>query len=325
MANSSKVLITGSGGFLGSHMAESFLKEGSAVVGIDNYSSTPRRNTEYLQKKYPTLFKAVEADVCKEWKWASDLGKDFQYVFHMASPASPPIYQELALETLWVNSIGLNRALEYADSVRARLVFMSTSEIYGDPEVHPQPESYRGNVNTFGPRACYDEAKRFGEALLYTYNWKKKTQHGLVRIFNTYGPRMNPADGRVVINFLAQALRGENLTVYGDGQQTRSFCFVDDLIAGIRSYAKSNLTVPSNIGNPTEFTVLQLAEIIQKELFPQKNLKIVHKELPVDDPTQRCPDISFAKSELGWEPKVLLRDGLKVMAQWLSQELGIIP
>ena len=318
-----KILITGSGGFLGSHMAESFLKEGACGVGVDNFSSTSKRNTEILQKAYPNLFTAFEADVCQEWHWAKNLGKDFNLVFHMASPASPPIYQKLGLETMWVNSIGLNRALEFADSASACLVFASTSEIYGDPEVHPQPESYRGKVNSVGPRACYDESKRFGEALMFTYNLKHQSQHGLVRIFNTYGPRMNPSDGRVVINFLVQGLRGETLTVYGDGSQTRSFCYVDDLISGIRAYANTKLTVPVNIGNNKEFTVLELAEIVQKDLFPKKNLKIVHQALPVDDPLQRCPDISLATAKLNWTPKVALRDGLKSMSQWLSQELGI--
>jgi UDP-glucuronate decarboxylase len=323
MANSTKVLITGSGGFLGSHMAESFLSEGASVVGVDNFSSTSKKNTEYLEKKYPNKFRSIEADICQEWNWAAKLGKDFQLVFHMASPASPPIYQRLGLETMWANSIGLNRALEFSDSTKARLVFSSTSEIYGDPEVHPQPETYRGKVNTFGPRSCYDESKRFGEALLYTYNLKHQSSHGLVRIFNTYGPRMNPMDGRVVINFLVQALRGEDLTIYGDGHQTRSFCYVDDLISGIRKYADSRMTSPINIGNNVEFTILELAEIIQKELFPKKNLKITFQGLPTDDPLQRCPDISLAKKHLSWEPKVALRDGLKKMTGWLAEELGL--
>ncbi len=315
------ILITGSGGFLGSHLAESFLKEGHQVVGVDNYSSTSKNNTIYLEKVYGDQFTAINADVCNDWDWSRSLG-DFRYVFHMASPASPPIYQRLALDTLWVNSIGLQKALEFADSKKARLVFASTSEVYGNPSMHPQPEDYWGNVNSFGPRSCYDESKRFGEALLYTHNWKKKTTHGLVRIFNTYGPRMNPYDGRVVVNFLVQGIKGEDLTVYGDGKQTRSFCYVDDLTAGIRRYADAKILEPVNLGNDREFSVLELAEIVRDEIFPEKKLKIVFQELPQDDPLQRRPDLTRARKQLSWEPKTALRDGLKKMTEWLSLELG---
>jgi nucleoside-diphosphate-sugar epimerase len=216
------------------------------------------------------------------------------------------------LETMLVNSMGLLEAIRFADSHSARVVFASTSEIYGDPEVHPQPESYRGSVNTVGPRSCYDEAKRFGEALLYTMNLRNGTRHGIIRIFNTYGPRMKPLDGRVVINFLMQGLAGEDLTVYGNGAQTRSFCYVDDLVNGILAFAKSNELGPMNIGNDREFTVLQLAEAVQK-LFPEKSLKLRQTDLPVDDPQQRRPDLSLAKSKLKWQPVVHLDAGLAKM------------
>jgi len=206
--------------------------------------------------------------------------------------------------------------------VRRRVIFSSTSEIYGDPEVSPQPEDYRGCVNTQGPRSCYDESKRFGEALLYTHNLKYGTKHGLVRIFNTYGPRMNPADGRVVINFLAQALRGEALSVYGDGSQTRSFCYVDDLVAGILAYASSAQTRPINIGNEREFTILDLVEAV-RALFPEKKLKVEHRALPQDDPRKRRPDLSLAKATLQWSPKIELKEGLSRMLDWLRTELKI--
>jgi len=321
MATNSKVLITGAGGFLGSHLAESFLSEGRQVVGIDNFCSSNKRNTERLQKLYAKNFQFIEADVSRDWDWADSCAGSFQYVFHFASPASPPIYQELALETIWVNVLGLKHAIDFADQKAARCIFASTSEVYGDPQVHPQPESYRGYVNTVGPRSCYDEAKRLGETLLYSHNWKKNTSHGIVRIFNTYGPRMNPQDGRVVINFLLQGIQGKDLTVYGDGQQTRSFCYVDDLILGIRKYADSKLQNPVNIGNQKEFTILELAQIVQREIFSEKKLNITFHKLPTDDPMQRCPDISLATKDLGWAPTIALREGLKVMTRWLKEEL----
>jgi nucleoside-diphosphate-sugar epimerase len=245
--------------------------------------------------------------------------KKLSHVFHLASPASPPLYQEMAFETLWVNSLGLKRALDFADTLNARVVFASTSEVYGDPDRSPQAESYWGNVNSFGYRSCYDEAKRFGEALIFTHNWKKKTQHGLVRIFNTYGPRMNPHDGRVIINFLVQASRGEKLTVYGDGLQTRSFCYVTDLVSGLVRYAESRLTTPVNLGNDKEFTILELAKIV-KDLYLPKQLEIEHQVLPSDDPKQRQPDLTLARRDLHpWAPQVPLREGLKSMREWLEQ------
>lgn len=216
-------------------------------------------------------------------KFASNLS----HVFHFASPASPPHYQRIPLETLWVNSVGLKNSLQFADQFKARLTFASTSEVYGSPSVSPQPESYWGNVNSFGARSCYDEGKRFGEALIFSHNQVHNTQHGLVRIFNTYGPRMNPDDGRVIINFLVQALKGEDLSIYGAGQQTRSFCFVSDLIQGILKYSQTKLTEPVNLGNDQEFTILELATTIQL-MFAEKNLKLNFHKLPADDPQQRC-------------------------------------
>lgn len=324
MANKQKtVLVTGGCGFLGSHLCESHLKNGYRVIAVDNFCTSNRSNENYLRDAGGENIIIVEADVTESWSsWAESLPTEWleslTHVFHFASPASPPLYQELAIETMWVNTIGLSNALNWADKLKARCIFASTSEIYGDPEVHPQPESYWGNVNTIGIRSCYDEAKRFGESLLFTHNWKKKTKHGLVRIFNTYGPRMNPHDGRVVINFLVQAIQGKDLTIFGDGSQTRSFCYVNDLVDGIRKYSTSDITTPINLGNPTEFTILELAEIVQS-MHSEKSLKMTFHECPKDDPKLRRPDISQAKEKLSWEPKVDLKIGLQRMADWLSK------
>ena len=323
------ILITGASGFLGSHLAERFLRQGHRVVGVDNFSTGLKTNRQFLENVAPSdKFFFIEADVCQPWDgWLKTLpdfvAEKISHVFHFASPASPPLYQELALETLWVNSLGTDRALKFADSVGARVVFASTSEIYGDPNVSPQPETYWGHVNTVGIRSCYDEAKRFGESLIYTHNLKKKTKHGFVRIFNTYGPRMNPTDGRVVVNLLAQALKNEPLTVYGEGKQTRSFCYVDDLCAGIEKYAASDLIQPVNVGNDREFTVLELAQIIQK-MFSDKKLRIEFLPMPKDDPRQRRPDLTLAKKVLApWSPKVPLEEGLVRMREWLEGEMDL--
>lgn len=323
------ILVTGAGGFLGSHLTERFFKKGHRVIAVDNFCTGLRSNRTYLESLECAADRLyfVEADVTQDWSsWLGNLPEfvtsKVSKVFHFASPASPPLYQELALETLWVNSIGTQKALEFADQVGARLVFASTSEIYGDPNISPQPETYWGNVNTVGIRSCYDEAKRFGESLIYTHNWKKKTKHGFVRIFNTYGPRMNPTDGRVVVNLLVQALEGKPLTIFGDGKQTRSFCYVDDLCSAIEKYANSpDLCDPVNIGNDREFTILQLAEMVQK-MFADKQLKIEFQEMPKDDPKQRRPDLARAKKYLkDWAPEIQIEQGLQEMRTWLEKEL----
>ncbi len=318
------VLITGGAGFLGSHLAEHYIKENKVVIVVDNFCTGLRSNGDFLTNiSKPDQFTLIEADISKPWTWAQKLERsllqNISHVFHLASPASPPLYQEMAFDTLWANSVGLSHALEFADSVGARAIYSSTSEVYGDPDFSPQPESYWGNVNSFGVRSCYDESKRFGEALLFTHNWKKKTKHGLVRIFNTYGPRMNPHDGRVIINFLVQAEKGESLTVYGDGKQTRSFCYVSDLIAGLIRYAEGEFTEPMNIGNDKEFTILELAEEVQKQ-YSNKKIKIEFMPLPADDPRQRRPDLSLARKCLApWQPQVSLEEGLSKMKAGLSK------
>ncbi len=325
------VLITGGGGFLGSHLAEFYLRQNRAVVCVDNFATGLRSNKDYLMSLPGAAgnLKFVEADVTQTWSsWLPQIAEKaplISHVFHFASPASPPHYQRLSIETMWVNTWGLQNAMLFADSVGARVTFASTSEIYGDPAISPQPEDYWGNVNTQGPRSCYDEAKRFGEALLYSHNKKFKTKHGLVRIFNTYGPRMNPNDGRVMINFLLQALKGESLTIFGDGKQTRSFCYVSDLIAGIDRYAHTELTVPVNIGNDREFTISDLAQTV-REMFSEKNLELKYFPLPKDDPRQRRPDLTRARSMLdSWEPKIHLKEGISQMLQWLkTQDLEAI-
>ena len=325
------ILITGGGGFLGSHLAELYLRKGLPVVCVDNFCTGFRSNRQFLENlpEGKGRFQFIEADVSRPWSlWTDQIAMDrkkISHVFHFASPASPVYYQKLSIETMWVNTIGLQEAMLFADAHHGRVIFASTSEIYGDPEFSPQPETYWGNVNTLGPRSCYDEAKRFGETLLYTHNLKYKTPHGLVRIFNTYGQRMNPADGRVIVNFLVQALRGEKLSVYGTGLQTRSFCYVSDLVAGIDGYARTQKQDPVNIGNDREFTILELVQTIQ-EIFSGKTLQVEHFPLPKDDPKQRCPDLSKARKDLHpWEPRISLKEGLQQVASWLeAQDLSKI-
>lgn len=324
----SGVLITGGGGFLGSHLAEHFLKQSLPVICVDNFCTGLKSNYSYLKNLNLSFgaennLELIEADATACWSLFLNKLKPEQldrisHVFHFASPASPVHYQELSKETMWVNSVGLNNAIEFADSVGARVVFASTSEVYGDPNINPQPETYWGNVNPQGHRSCYDEAKRFGEALIFSHNERHKTHHGIVRIFNTFGPRMNPNDGRVIINFLVQAMTGQEMTVLGDGTQTRSFCYVSDLIRGIVKYAESEVAEPINIGSDKEFSILELAQTIQK-LFKQKQIKINRFELPSDDPKKRRPDLTKAKALLGgWEPKVSLQSGLEKMVEWLE-------
>ncbi len=307
------MIVAGAAGFLGSHLCEAHLLQGEEVLGIDNFATGMRETITYLQSKYPR-FSFLEKDVSEPW---GDL-PNHSRVYHFASPASPPHYQRLAVETLWANALGLKSAIHYADKHQARVIFASTSEIYGDPTVSPQPESYWGNVNSYGMRACYDEAKRFCEALLFASNKANNTQHGLVRIFNTYGPRMNPNDGRVIIQFLMQGIENKPLTIYGDGSQTRSFCYVDDLVQGILLYAASDETEPMNLGNDQEFRIDTLATIVQQELFPEKKLTIHYSPWPADDPRRRCPDLTRAKRILGWQPTISLREGLEAMKRCLE-------
>jgi nucleoside-diphosphate-sugar epimerase len=303
------VLITGAAGFIGSHLANFYLQKNNRVIGIDNFLTGSKKNIRGLNNS--SLFSFHEMDVCEDWNSLPDSVSRaaIDLVFHLASPAAVNQYQQHSLETLWVNSVGLKNALQFADSKKARLVFSSTSEIYGSLKTSPQNEKDWGHVNSYGERSCYDEAKRFGEALIYSSNKKNQTLHGLVRIFNTYGPAMNEADGRVIIQFIRQALRGENLSVYGTGFQTRSFCYIDDLIQGLVNYAESNFTEPLNLGDDTEIKILDLAQLILD--LTASSSKIDFKSLPADDPPQRRPDLALARQKLNYQTTTPLIQGLK--------------
>ncbi len=299
-----KVLITGAAGFLGSHLCDRFIKEGFHVIGIDNLLTGSLDNIDHL---FPLEhFEFYHNDVSKFVHVPGEL----DYILHFASPASPIDYLKMPIQTLKVGSLGTHNLLGLAKAKKARMLIASTSEVYGDPLVHPQNEDYWGNVNPIGPRGVYDEAKRFQEAITMAYHNYHGLETRIVRIFNTYGPRMRVDDGRALPAFFAQAIRGEGLTVFGDGQQTRSFCYVDDLVEGIYRLLLSDYHLPVNIGNPVEITIQQLAEEIL-ELVDNPKAKIIYKDLPVDDPKIRQPDISRAKSILGWEPKVSRTEGLK--------------
>ncbi len=299
---SKSILVTGAAGFLGSHLCDALLAEGHHVIGVDNLSTGNRDNIDHLAGE--RRFQFVEQDITT----AFDPGR-VDYVFNLASPASPIDYSRLGVETLLVGSAGTINVLDLARKYHAGFLHASTSECYGDPEVHPQVETYWGNVNPIGPRSVYDEAKRFSEAAVMAYHRYYGVNTHLVRIFNTYGPRLQPSDGRVISNFMIQALRGEPLTIYGDGSQTRSFCYVSDLIAGILRLAWSDEHLPVNIGNPNEFTILECA----KEVIAVTGTKseLVFKPLPEDDPARRRPDITRARTLLGWEPTISLREGLE--------------
>jgi nucleoside-diphosphate-sugar epimerase len=299
-------LVSGAAGFVGSHLVDRLLEEGFAVVGVDNFITGKEENLN--SAKSNSKFSFLDLDVVSE---IPDLGMKFDYIFHAASPASPPKYFEYPIETMMVNSIGTKNLLDLAIKNKARVIFFSTSEVYGDPLEHPQRESYWGNVNPIGPRSIYDEAKRFGEALVAQYVREKKVDAGIIRIFNTYGPRLDPHDGRVVSTFIRQAINGEPLTVNGDGNQTRSFCYISDLIDGIFKMAESNEFGPINLGNPNELTLNQLIKEISKLL--SKNLNTMNLPELKDDPVRRKPDISLAKEKLGWEPKVSLTQGLQLL------------
>lgn len=305
-----RVLVTGAAGFLGSHLCDRFIKEGFYVIGMDNLITGDLKNIEHLMKL--ENFEFYHHDVSKFVFVPGEL----DYILHFASPASPIDYLKIPIQTLKVSSLGTHNLLGLAKAKKSRILVASTSEVYGDPLVHPQTEEYWGNVNPVGPRGVYDEAKRFMEALTMAYH----TYHGLetriVRIFNTYGPRMRLNDGRVLPAFIGQALRGEDLTMFGDGSQTRSFCYVDDLVEGIYRLLMSEYTQPMNIGNPDEITIKEFGEEIIK--LTGTTQKLISKPLPQDDPKQRQPDISKAKAVLGWEPKIDRAEGLKITYEYFK-------
>jgi dTDP-glucose 4,6-dehydratase len=303
MSETKRVLITGAAGFLGSHLCDRFIKEGFRVVGMDNLITGDLKNIEHLFKLEE--FEFYNHNVSK---FVHVPGK-IDYILHFASPASPIDYLKIPIQTLKVGSLGTHNLLGFALAVKARILVASTSEVYGDPTIHPQTEEYWGNVNPVGPRGVYDEAKRFQEAITMAYHTYHGVQTRIVRIFNTYGPRMRLNDGRVLPAFIGQALRGEDLTVFGDGSQTRSFCYVDDLIEGIYRLLLSDYVYPVNIGNPAEITIKEFGEEIIK--LTGTSQKLIYKPLPQDDPKQRQPDITKAKRILSWEPKVNRAEGLK--------------
>lgn len=298
-----RILITGAAGFLGSHLCDRFIKEGFAVVGMDNLITGDLKNIDHLNKI--PQFEFYHHDVSK----FVHVSGNIDYILHFASPASPIDYLKIPIQTLKVSSLGTHNLLGFAKAKNARILVASTSEVYGDPLVHPQNEDYWGNVNPIGPRGVYDEAKRFQEAITMAYHTFHKLETRIVRIFNTYGPRMRLNDGRALPAFVGQALRGEDITVFGDGSQTRSFCYVDDLVEGIYRLLMSDYHLPVNIGNPVEITIKQFAEEIIK--LTGSNQKVIYKPLPQDDPKQRQPDITRAKEILKWEPKVSREEGLK--------------
>ena len=307
-----RILITGGAGFLGSHLCDRFIGEGFHVIAMDNLITGDLRNIEHL---FPVKqFEFYHQDVSR---YVHIPGK-LDYILHFASPASPIDYLKIPIQTLKVSSLGTHNLLGLAKDKGARIVVASTSEIYGDPLVHPQTEAYYGNVNTVGPRGVYDEAKRFQEAITMAYHTYHKVNTGMVRIFNTYGPRMRLNDGRVLPAFIGQALRGEDLTVFGDGSQTRSFCYVDDLVEGIVRLLVSDYHEPVNIGNPAEITILQFAEEIIR--LTSSKQKIVMKPLPKDDPKQRQPDITRARQILKWEPKVSREEGLRITYEYFKRQ-----
>lgn len=306
-----RVLITGAAGFLGSHLCDRFIKEGCEVIGMDNLITGSLRNIEHLFKL--KQFEFYHHDVSK---FVFVPGK-LDYILHFASPASPIDYLKIPIQTLKVGSLGTHNLLGLAKAKGARIIVASTSEVYGDPLVHPQTEDYWGHVNPIGPRGVYDEAKRFQEAITMAYHRFHGLETRMVRIFNTYGPRMRLNDGRVLPAFIGQAIRGEDLTVFGDGSQTRSFCYVDDLVEGIYRLLLSDYAGPVNIGNPTEITIKEFGEEIIKLTGTKQ--KLVFKDLPTDDPKQRKPDISLAKKVLNWEPKVSRQEGLKITYEYFKQ------
>ncbi|MBT0571746.1 SDR family oxidoreductase [Curvibacter sp. CHRR-16] len=314
MRQTHKVLVTGGAGFLGSHLCDRLLERGEDVLCVDNFFTGSKRNIEHLLGN--SRFELMRHDV------TFPLYVEVERIFNLACPASPVHYQFDPVQTTKTSVHGAINVLGLAKRVRARVLQASTSEVYGDPEIHPQPESYWGRVNPIGVRSCYDEGKRCAETLFFDYHRQHALEIKVMRIFNTYGPRMHPQDGRVVSNFIVQALRGEDITIYGDGQQTRSFCYVDDLIDGMLRFMDSpaDFTGPVNIGNPSEFTMLELAEKVLRLVGGAS--KLVYLPLPSDDPKQRQPEIALAKSQLGWQPKVCLHDGLKETISYFRKLLS---
>jgi len=309
-----RILLTGGAGFLGSHLCERLLKEGNEVICVDNFYTGNKRNILHLMNN--PYFEVIRHDI------TFPLYIEVDEIYNLACPASPIYYQFDPVQTTKTSVHGAINMLGLAKRLKIKILQASTSEVYGDPEIHPQPETYRGNVNPIGARACYDEGKRCAETLFFDYYRQHRLKIKVIRIFNTYGPRMNLNDGRVVSNFIVQALKGEDITIYGDGTQTRSFCYVDDLIDAMIKMMNSrdDFTGPVNLGNPTEFKIIELAEMILK--LTNSKSKIVYKPLPEDDPMQRKPVIDLAKKELNWEPKIPLEEGLKATIQYFKELLG---
>jgi len=309
-----RILVTGGAGFLGSHLCEYLLDKGADVVCIDNFFSGSKDNIRHLFS-HP-YFELIRHDIIHP------LFVEVDKIYHMACPASPIHYQHNPIKTVKTNVMGTINMLGLAKRIKARILLASSSEVYGDAKIHPQPESYWGHVNPIGLRSCYDEGKRVAETLMMDYHRQNKVNIKIVRIFNTYGPRMAIDDGRVISNFIVQALKGETLTVYGDGSQTRSFCYVSDIIQALVAIMETeNFIGPVNLGNPKEFAILELAEKVIR--LTKSSSKIVHKPLPPDDPVRRCPDISLAKKTFGWEPKVDLEQGLLKTTNYFKEKLGI--
>jgi len=315
MASERRAAVLGAAGFIGSHLVDRLLAEGWRVLGVDSLITGTRRNLEHLSGEPRLEF--VERDICAP---LDDLGTRFDAVIDLASPASPIDYLRHPFETLHVGSIGVENALRLAERAGTVFLLSSTSEVYGDPLEHPQRESYFGNVNPIGPRAVYDEAKRFAEAITMAYRRYRKVETRIARIFNTYGPRMRLDDGRVVPTFVAQALRGEPLTVFGDGRQTRSFCYVDDLVEGLWRLLRSRVAEPVNLGNPNEMTILAFAEAVQRQVGSR--CAIEHRPLPEDDPRVRQPDISRAREVLGWQPGIELEEGMRRTVAWFRERIA---
>lgn len=305
-----RAVVLGGAGFLGSHLCDALLSRGDEVIAIDNFSSGSKSNLQHLVGE--RRFSLVEADICTEL----DVNVKVDIVLNFASPASPKKYLTMPLQTLKTGSVGTENAIQLALKNKARLVMASTSEVYGDPLVSPQTEEYFGNVNPIGVRSCYDEAKRFSEALLMAHSRVSNLNLGIARIFNTYGPRLDPHDGRVVSTIIDQAIKGEDLTIHGDGSQTRSFCFVDDLIRGIVALVDSRELGPINLGNDNEMSVLQLSELVRK--IAGSSSKVRFTSAMDDDPQQRCPDLTLAKTKLGWSPQVSVEDGLRKTIDWFK-------